>query len=134
MLEAHEELWEMELPETVEKLIADVAQSRDKTRVVTYRCPYNSVVQVYDYKQKKSRVIIGPDLVMLHPDESFTVSVLSGSKPKRPGIITTIHIELGPDFSTDQITVETADHARLMLQLSYNWQFDVNKESQESLQ
>lgn len=57
---------------------------------------------------------------MLHPDESFTVSMLSGSRPKRPGIITTIPIELGPDFSTDIITVETADHARLRLQLSYN--------------
>jgi len=32
---------------------------------------------------------------------------------------------LGPDFMTDIVEVETADHARLRLQLSYNWQFDI---------
>ena len=30
------------------------------------------------------------------------------------------------DFCTDIITIETADHARLQLQLSYNWHFDVD--------
>lgn len=71
---------------------------------------------------------------MLNPDESFTVSVLSGGKPKRPGVINTLHLELGPDFSTDVITVETANHARLKLQLSYNWFFDVEKTDQTQLQ
>lgn len=37
-------------------------------------------------------------------------------------------LEVGPDFMTDIFTVETTDHARLQLQLSYNWYFDVNKE------
>jgi major vault protein len=32
---------------------------------------------------------------------------------------------LGPRFSTDVVVVETADHARLSLKLSYNWHFDV---------
>ena len=30
------------------------------------------VLKVYDYKSKKSRVVFGPDLVMLGPDEQFT--------------------------------------------------------------
>jgi major vault protein len=42
---------------------------RDRTRLVTFRCPYNTAVQVYDYKRKQSRVIFGPDLVKLEPDE-----------------------------------------------------------------
>jgi major vault protein len=29
---------------------------------------------------------------------------------------------------TDQIIVETSDHAKLALTLSYNWHFEVNKE------
>jgi len=33
---------------------------------------------------------------------------------------------LGPDFMTDVVTVETSDHARLALQLSYNWNFVVD--------
>ena len=28
---------------------------------------------------------------------------------------------LGPDFMTDIIIVETSDHARLSLQVAYNW-------------
>lgn len=52
---------------------------------------------------------------------------LSGKTPKQPGVIKTIHINLGPDFSTDIVTVETSDHAALRLQLSYNWEFKVDK-------
>jgi major vault protein len=34
---------------------------------------------------------------------------------------------MGPDFFTDIIQIETADHARLSLKLSYNWHFNVNQ-------
>ena len=122
-------------------------QPRTKTRVVTYRVPHNAAVQVYDYREKKARwvclswggrgwggltqqltevvfvcrVVFGPEMVMLGPDEQFTVLSLSGDKPKRPNVIKAICLLLGPDFFTDVITIETADHARLQLQLSYNW-------------
>lgn len=67
------------------------------------------------------RVVFGPELVMLGPDEQFTQLSLSGGKPKRPNVIKSLCLLLGPDFCTDIITIETADHARLQLQLSYNW-------------
>jgi len=38
---------------------------------------------------------------------------------------------MGPDFMTDQIIVETSDHAKLALTLSYNWHFDVDREDSE---
>jgi len=40
---------------------------------------------------------------------------------------------LGPDFMTDVVTVETSDHARLSLTLSYNWNFDVDRKDPESV-
>ena len=43
LLLAHEELWEMPLGETVEKLIFPNNSRKEKYRVVTYKCPYNSV-------------------------------------------------------------------------------------------
>lgn len=67
------------------------------------------------------RVVFGPEMVMLGPDEQFTVLSLSGDKPKRANVIKAVCLLLGPDFFTDVITIETADHARLQLQLSYNW-------------
>jgi major vault protein len=65
---------------------------------------------------------------MLGPDEQFTVLSLSAEVPKQPGRIKALALLLGPDFMTDIVVVETADHARLSLKLSYNWVFDVNRE------
>merc|ERR1719409_106209 len=100
---------------------------RDKTRVVKFRVPHNSAIQLYNYKSKASRIAFGPDLVMLMPDEQFSVMRLSGDKPKRPNVITSLNLQLGPDFMTDILVVETSDHARLRLTLSYNWHFEVNR-------
>ncbi|XP_069381589.1 major vault protein isoform X3 [Paralichthys olivaceus] len=140
MLTQDEELWQKQLPAKVEALMAspidplanrsdrtmiESSQPRDKTRVVSYRVPHNAAVQVYDYREKKARVVFGPEMVMLGPDEQFTVLSLSGDKPKRPNVIKAVCLLLGPDFCTDIITIETADHARLQLQLSYNWHFDI---------
>ena len=90
-------------------------------QVVTFRVPHNAAVQIYDYKIKTARVVFGPELVMLGPDEQFTQLSLSGGKPKVPNQIRSLCLLKGPDFSTDIVVVETADHARLSLQLSYNW-------------
>lgn len=111
----------------MERLLG-LGNNRDKTRVVSYQVPFNAATQIYNYKSNTSRVVIGPKLVTLQPDEQFTVMHLSGSKPKRPGVIQTLHINLGPDFFTDIFTVETADHAKLELQLSYNWHFNLQSE------
>jgi len=143
MLKSNEELWEKELPEGIEELLtrreytgahgnaAAKNDLPDKTRVVTYRAPHNSAVQVYDYTKNVSRVQFGPDLVMLGPDEHFTLVSLSGGKPKQQNAIQSLCILLGPDFMTDIVTVETSDHARLSLQLAYNWFFDINKENDD---
>ena len=83
----------------------------------------NSVTNL-DYREMKcdvDRVVFGPELVMLGPDEQFTQLSLSGGKPKKPNQIRSLCLLLGPDFCTDVIVVETSDHARLQLQLSYNW-------------
>jgi len=136
MLKPNEELWEKELPAIVEELVArdtfsNSGAARDKTRVVSYRLPHNSAVQVYDYKEKRARVVFGPQLVSLGPDEQFTVLSLSGGKPKTPHRIKSLALRLGPDFMTDIVTVETSDHARLSLKLSYNWRFDVTNRERD---
>jgi major vault protein len=141
MLKENEELWEKLVPTVVEELLLkDVsrdrkesgrAAQRDKTRVITYRTPHNSAVQIYDYKQKQSRVVYGPDLVMLGPDEQFTIQSLSGEVPKRPHVNKSLCLLLGPDFMTDVVVVETSDHARLSLKLSYNWHFEYDPNDKE---
>ena len=151
MLSPYEELWEKDLPAVVEDLLVHKADpvaergkqmagettvikavKRDKTRAVVFHVPQNAAVQIHDYKARTARVVFGPDLVMLGPDEAFTVLSLSGGKPKKPNLIKSLALLLGPDFMTDIFTVETADHARLQLQLSYNWYFDVDKDDPEA--
>jgi major vault protein len=64
---------------------------------------------------------------MLEPDEEFSIMSLSGGEPKRANAITSLSLLLGPDFMNDTVVVETSDHARLKLKLSYNWVFEVDK-------
>jgi major vault protein len=138
LLTENEELWEKDLPAHVEQLLVldpryfedkNSATSgippRDKSKVVAFRVPHNACVQIYDYKSKKARIVFGPELVQLGPDEQFTVLNLSGEKPKVPNKIRAICLLLGPEFSSDVVTIESSDHARLSLRLSYNWHFEV---------
>jgi len=41
---------------------------------------------------------------------------------------------LGPDFMTDVVLVETSDHARLSLQLAYNWNFEIDRTKEDDPQ
>ena len=147
MLKENESLWEKELPPIVEELLkrpngmrhrlmdrdAVSTARRDKTRVVRFNVQHNAAVQIFDYKRKVPRVVFGPDLVMLNPDEEFTVLSVSGDKPKVPNVVQSLQLFLGPDFSSDVVIVETSDHARLQLALSYNWQFAVDRSSDATI-
>ena len=75
MLSSDEELWNKDLPQEVDELLASgrdpladrgtrggsstAPKSRDKTKVVTFRVPHNAAVQIYDYKDKKARLASG---------------------------------------------------------------------------
>ncbi|KAE9300163.1 Major vault protein [Phytophthora fragariae] len=156
MLQPTEELWAKQLSPAVEELLSSQAcgsayvtdptqsnklaaslgrpwdaskglpRQRDPTRVVTFEVPHNAGIQVYDYKTTSSRILFGPTLAMLEPDEQFTVLRLAGGVPKEPNVIRTLCLQLGPDFMRDQIIVETSDHARLSLTIAYNWRFRVD--------
>ena len=153
MLQPHEDLWEKQLPEEVELLLRsgggigskdirklqyfsdnamNFGETRDPTRVVSFKAPSGTAVQVVDMKSKASRVVFGPELVLLRPFEEFTIMRYSAGKPKRSGALVSLCLILGPDYITDVYEVETLDHARLSIKLAANchFQFDRNKPSQ----
>ncbi|XP_019849375.1 PREDICTED: major vault protein-like isoform X3 [Amphimedon queenslandica] len=156
LLQAAEELYEKELTPLAEEILKEgggvgdasirkiayfdgakdpslfKGNKRDKTRVVTYRCPSNCAVQVYNYIEKTARVVFGPDLVVLDPHENFNVLSLSAGKPKKENALKTICLMLGPDFISDHITVEASDHARLKIAVSMNNEFRVERGNPES--
>jgi major vault protein len=51
---------------------------RDKTRVVKYKVPPKTAVQISDHILKTSRFVFGPELAVLQPHEEFMVFSLSG--------------------------------------------------------
>ncbi|KAG5488582.1 hypothetical protein JIQ42_00190 [Leishmania sp. Namibia] len=158
LLTAEEEVWEKPLSAQVERHLAQLAShaayielERAKERqvlqgqterAVSYHIPYQSVTQLYNYKTQVTRIIFGPDRVLLEPDEAFTVVSLSGSPwdpakptkcmPKQPNHIIALHLFLGPSNMTDVVYVETRDHAQLALQLCYDWYFDVTPGDKEA--
>ncbi|KAG5487015.1 hypothetical protein LSCM1_07682 [Leishmania martiniquensis] len=140
MLDVNEVLWEKHLPLAVEELLESPNGSiqtsernpafvshREKYRIVRFNVQHNAAVQIYDYRKKQPRIVLGPNLVMLAPHEEFTVLSLSGGAPKVPNSLQSLQLFLGPRFSSDTIVVETSDHARLRLRLSYNWYFDIDR-------
>ena len=102
MLGENEELWNKLLSPDVEKLVGlnssgidyipasenargeieyhykDVQERKNKYLAVVYKAPHNSAIQLFDYKNKKSRIVFGPELIMLEPYEEFTLITLSG--------------------------------------------------------
>mmetsp|Transcript_37203 Transcript_37203/g.38582 ORF Transcript_37203/g.38582 Transcript_37203/m.38582 type:complete len:821 (-) Transcript_37203:51-2513(-) len=136
LLQPNEILWSKEMPDKIEKLyLKDMhLKKRDKTRIVAYKCPFNSVMQIYNLKERSNRIVLGPNYLTLDPDEQFCLMSLSGSTPKKEGLVETLYLKLGPNFSTDEFLVETSDHTRLILKLSYNWQFNIrNKEEAQQI-
>lgn len=152
LLKAHESLWEKELPEqyeillkkerlgvsySVPKVVNGVVSyeevyddtPRDKTKVISYRIASGKCVQVYNYKTKENKIIFGPDLILLQPDEILTLLSLSGGKPKKENVIKTLSLLLGPEIISDIVEVETSDHAKIELDLSYKWHFEYNREN-----
>lgn len=132
ILKAHEVLVEKSFDERLEALI-DPTLKRDKTKAVTIYLGHNEAVHIYKEKDNTSRVVLGPEVVMLEYDEHVTINVLSGKTPKEEGIIKTIKIKLGPDFMTDIFKVETSNSAKLRICISYNWHFEYDKNNQDSL-
>jgi len=61
MLKHYEELAQISLPKSVVDILTkETGIKPDLTRTISYKIPYNSAVQVYDYREKTSRVVFEP--------------------------------------------------------------------------
>lgn len=145
LLEAHEELWDKDLSNEMMVLLQNegifhvdnqpkLIKSMKKSSVIAFTVPHNSVSQVFDYKEKQSKIVFGPELVKLGPYEQFTILEFSGDNPKTEKKIKTLIMRLGPDYISDTIEVETSDHAKLLLRITYSWEFVFDKTKEDEVQ
>ncbi|ORC89355.1 putative major vault protein [Trypanosoma theileri] len=141
MLSEDEVLWEKPIDPLVCRLLASQQlsvydinasslaageETQTTHHVISCKVPHNALIQLYDSSKNTSRVEAGPAAVFLEPNDEFTPISLSGGRPKVPNCIHSLCLFLGPDFMADIIEVETLDHARLALNLAYNWEFDTS--------
>ncbi|MFW9991538.1 MAG: SPFH domain-containing protein [Candidatus Odinarchaeota archaeon] len=84
----------------------------------------NQIIQLVD--DTSVRFELGPKTIFLRPFERPKVLTLSGDTPKRPDVITTAIIKLGPDFLSDILEVRTKDNAELKIHVRYKWRFNVD--------
>jgi len=80
-LSADEEFWGKKLSQEAQVL---VKRNHDKGEhyCVTYPVGENEAVCLFDFKYNTQRVVFGPELVMLQPNEEFKMMSLSGGVPK----------------------------------------------------
>lgn len=79
----------------------DKTGNRIKSKVIVVKVPFDNIVQIYDFKRKTNRIVYGPEVAILEPDESFTIVEMSGGTPKKPGVLKKIVLDLGPVFTTE---------------------------------
>lgn len=118
MLKAHEELWSKKLNPEMSAML-NRRYDIDDTRVVTYPASDNSAVMIFDYLSGKNRVVFGPELIMLQPNEQIKVMDISGGTPKVENQEKLVAVPLGQNTFEDEIIIETQDHAALIAKLSY---------------
>jgi major vault protein len=79
------------------------------------------------------RVEFGPKVILLEPFEHPYIMSISGSTPKKPHFLKIWNVLLGPEFSSDELSVRTKDNAVLIVRLRYKWRFQINPEHPEKL-
>lgn len=88
----------------------------------------NYAVQVVS-KRGDRRVEVGPKAIKLQYDESLEVLELSTGKPKNTdNLLRTVYLRVANNKVSDRVYVETSDHVRVDLSLSYVVNFEGQSE------
>ena len=106
---------------------ANTSFLEDSSNALVLELEDNEVVFLYD--GSKSRIVQGPETIFIGPYERPKVLSLSGGKPVKQDAIKVALVKLGPDFIYDQVNVRTKDNAKLELDVTYKWRFDVVKDN-----
>lgn len=82
---------------------------------------------------EETRILRGPQSFFLQATEHPVIFKLSGDTPKRPEVITTAKVRLGPDFLSDVLNIRTKDNAALQLFVRYKWRININEGNLEKV-
>ncbi|MHA2366127.1 MAG: SPFH domain-containing protein, partial [Candidatus Hodarchaeales archaeon] len=126
-LDAEEVLYEKDLTEKELTALNLDEEDIDRYMAIRIELDENEIIQLVN--NEKIRYELGPKTIFLEPFERPKVLTLSGSTPKRPDVITTAIVRLGPDFLSDILRVRTKDNADLKIHVRYKWRFNVNNEN-----
>ena len=66
---------------------------------------------------------------MLKPHEEITILRLSAGQPKEENQLSVYSVDMGPSTMNDLLVVETSDHAKLYLKITYNYFLDIDRDN-----
>jgi major vault protein len=121
VLQVNEEEYAKELNSGEYEALSLPHSARSEAYVVQVQ--KNQCVCVLNYKTNTETYVLGPDRVILGPQDGLKVLSLSGGVPKEENQLKVAIIGLGIDFMTDQFTIRTKDNAVLNLTVTYKWKF-----------
>jgi len=127
MLSAQEELHEKEYTERELNALDLYEDEFDATQAIPLRLLKSEAVMIMEGETQ--RVEFGPKVILLGPFERPYIMKISGSTPKRSGVLKIWNIRLGPIFSTDELGLRTKDNAVLKVRLRYKWRFRIDREN-----
>ncbi len=82
---------------------------------------------------ESQRVEFGPKTILLGPFERPYIMKISGSTPKKPGVLKIWNVRLGPIFSTDELGLRTKDNAVLKMRIRYKWRFRIDRDHPDKI-
>jgi major vault protein len=140
-LQPNEKLWSKELTEAelqglglrvqlggngvriLTRQAANTSFLNDPSDALVLELEDNEVVFIQDGSD--SRIEKGPETIFLDPYERPKVLNLSGGKPIQQGALNVALLKLGPDFIYHRVNVRTKDNAKLEVDVTYKWRFDL---------
>ena len=88
-------------------------------------CPWTGYAVLVVSKTGKRRVVVGPSTVLLGYDETLEVLSMSTGKPKNSDrLLSSVYLRTKNNKVSDHVWVDTADHVRCRLELSFLVNFE----------
>ncbi len=131
MLSPEEELHEKEYTDREWEALELDEYDIETTHAIPLRLLKSEAVMIMSGEDQ--RVEFGPKTILLGPFERPYIMKISGSTPKKPGVLKIWNVRLGPIFSTDELGLRTKDNAVLNMRLRYKWRFKIDNEHPEKI-
>uniref|UniRef100_A0A7S2D290 Band 7 domain-containing protein n=1 Tax=Octactis speculum TaxID=3111310 RepID=A0A7S2D290_9STRA len=126
LMDTFESLYMKSLPE--EQAVAVGVSWKQSYEAIKLQLSTGEIICVVD-PSGAERVYMGPQGLLLGPQDEVKILKLSGGKPKGSTMFDVARVSVGPDFMSDRIICSTKDNMEIEMLVTYKWQLLLNQTS-----